>query len=166
MAAILYSPNIGVAGTVSRKGASHMQSYPVDSTKPLAAYGRAVKSQASDGAVVPLEDGDAISTVIGFLVRPFPASGAPLQNAGFDVQTPNPIMMQDVLRRGYMTVVLKGVARPSPRDPVYIRTSAPTATSALGDIEAAAGAGLVPLATAVFSGFADQKGNVEIEFNI
>ena len=166
MTAILFGPNIGVAGSVSRKGASHMQSYPVDSTKPLTSYGRAVKSQSSDGSVIPIEDGDAISTVIGFLVRPFPASGAPLQNAGFDVQTPNPIMMQDVLRRGYMTVVLKGVARPSPRDPVYIRTSLPTATSALGDVEAAAGAGLEPLPSAVFSGFADQKGNVEIEYNI
>ena len=113
-----------------------------------------------------MEDGDAISTVLGFLVRPFPASGAPLQSAGFDVQTPNSIIMQYLLLRVYITFFLKFFALTSPRDQVYIRTSLPTATSALGDVEAAAGAGLEPLPSAVFSGFADQKGNVEIEYNI
>ena len=166
MTAILFSPDLGVAGSVTRRGASHLQSYPVDSTKPLTAYGRAVKIQASDGSVVPLEDGDAATATIGFLVRPWPASGAPMQNDGYGVQTPNPVMNQDVLRRGYISVIHKGLVQPSPRGPVYVRTSAPTATSLIGDVEAAAGVGLELLPSAYFSGFADQKGNVEIEYNI
>lgn len=166
MTAILYHLDVGVPGSVTRKGASHLQSYPVDSTKPLTAYGRAVKIQASDGSVVPLEDGDAATAAIGFVVRPFPASGAPSQNAGYGVQTPNPIANQDVLRRGYISVLCKGVVTPSPRAPVYVRTSVPSAASAIGDVEASGGAGLEVLPSAFFSGFADQKGNAEIEFNI
>ncbi|QHI29019.1 hypothetical protein AhaeINNSZ174_05825 [Acinetobacter haemolyticus] len=159
--AFLYRMPSGIPGDVSRKSQSTIESHPVGAQ--FAAFGLFGKISTANGKFVPLEAADTADVIYGLFVRAYPTQSA--QNElGKAVPQPNGI--QDVLRRGYMTVKCNaGTAKKA--GTVYVRVSAGTEAKPVGGIEAAAdGANSIELENAFFMHDADAQGNVEISFNI
>ena len=148
MGAILNRMPAGFPGDVSRKTEATIEAGFMAATVP---YGAPVTLD-DDGKLAPLADGD---TVYGFMVRPYPTQMTAAEAGS----------IQDVMRRGYMTITLaQGTAVKGGQ--VYARHTA-DAGKAVGDIEAAADAGKnVAVPGCIFMGEADGSGNVEISFNL
>lgn len=148
MGAILNRMPTGFPGDVSRKADATIEAGLMAATVP---YGAPVTLD-DDGKLAPLADGDA---VYGFMVRPYPTQMTAAEAGS----------IQDVMRRGYMTITLaQGTAVKGGQ--VYARHTA-DAGKAVGDIEAAADAGKnVAVPGCIFMGEADGSGNVEISFNL
>lgn len=112
---------------------------------------------------VPLEAGDAATAIYGILVRPYPTTAS---QDGLGKSTPAKAGIGDVLRRGYMSVLLRS-GTSAKGGAVYIRVGAPAADKPVGGVEAAAdGTNTIILPNASFMGAADASGNVEISYNI
>lgn len=159
--AFLYRMPSGIPGDVSRKSQSTIESHPVGAQ--FAAFGLFGKIDETTGKFVPLAAADTAAVIYGLFVRAYPTQSA--QNElGKAVPQPNGI--QDVLRRGYMTVKCNaGNAKKA--GTVYVRVTAGTEAKPVGGIEAAAdGANSIVLPSAFFMHDADAQGNVEISFNI
>lgn len=159
--AFLYRMPSGVPGDVSRKSQSTIESHPIGAQ--FATFGLFGKLDTGSGNFVPLVATDTADKVYGLLVRAYPTQT--VQNQ-LGKATPLPNGIQDVLRRGYMTVKCNaGSAKTA--GTVYVRISAATETKPVGGIEAAAdGANNIVLSNVFFMHDADAQGNVEISFNI
>ncbi|MFL9476104.1 hypothetical protein ACKER9_09980 [Acinetobacter baumannii] len=159
--AFLYRMPSGIHGDVSRKSQSTIESHPVGSQFP--AFGLFGKIDTATGKFVLLAGADTAASIYGLLVRAYPTQSA--QNE-LGKATPQPNGIQDVLRRGYMTVKCNaGTAKKA--GTVYVRIAAGTEAKPVGGIEAAAdGANSIILPNAFFMHDADAQGNVEISFNI
>lgn len=117
----------GIAGEVTRLGASHLEPAVVGDT--AIPHGSPVK--LSDAALIAIEAGDAASLLYGFLARSFPTQGDPTTYVDGSA---SPGAVVDVLRRGYMSVPLaSGTAAKNGQ--VYVRVQT-DGEKALGDIEA------------------------------
>lgn len=139
----------GFPGDVSRKVEATIEAGLMADT---VAFGTPVKLGAQ-GKLAPLS---AVSdTVYGFLVRPYPTQNS----AGVSGS------IQDVMRRGFMTVKLaRGTVVKGGQ--VHVRVIAASG-KAVGDIEAAAdGSNTLSVPGCIFLGEADEGGNVEISFNL
>jgi hypothetical protein len=121
----------GIAGNVNRPEVATVESTILDQTYTPAAFGVPVKTVS--GKTRPVATGDAISVVKGFLVRPYPTSGNGTDGLG--TSAPNKALPADVLRRGYISALLKqGTAAKDA--PVYVRLVT-ASTKIAGDIEGA-----------------------------
>ena len=159
--AILYRMPAGIAGDVTRPSNSTIEPGVYDAAKPFPAYGMAGK--IVNEKFVPLETGDAATAVYGLLVRPYPTSSS---QDGLGAATPPVAGVNDVMRRGYMTVILRS-GTSAKGGQVYIRIGASTGDKPLGGFEAAEdGTDTIPLTNATFMGAADASGNVEISYKI
>lgn len=150
----------GIPGDISRKNSAVVEPQIADSDDLV--YGNPVKMD--DGKILPIESGDIAADVYGFLVRPYPtqASQDPL-----GVSTPPSDGIVDVLKSGYMTVLLHNTTPATKAGAVYVRVADAAAGKPIGGIEAAADGGdCVAIVGAYFMGPADADGNVEIAFNI
>lgn len=159
--AFLYRMPSGIPGDVSRKSQSTIESHPVGAQ--FAAFGLFGKIDGASGKFVPLVAADTAAVIYGLFVRAYPTQSA-LNELGKATPLPNGI--QDVLRRGYMTVKCNaGNAKKA--GTVYVRINAGTEAKPIGGIEAAAdGDNSIALPSAFFMHDADAQGNVEISFNI
>lgn len=138
----------GFPGDVSRKTEATVEAGLMGAT---VAFGAPVKMNGVN--LVALSD--ASDVVYGFVVRPYPTMGSAALSGS----------IQDVLRRGYMTVKLTQGASFKGRQ-VYVRYTA-EAGKAVGDIEAAAVEGkTLAVPGCLFMGEADGSGNVEISYNL
>lgn len=139
----------GFPGDVSRKAESTLEAGLMAAE---VAFGSPVKLDAA-GKLAPLAAADDV--VYGFIARPYPTQSQAAASGD----------IQDVLRRGYMTVKLaRGASAKGGH--VYARHTA-EAGKAVGDIEAAAVEGkTLAVAGCLFMGEADAGGNVEISFNL
>ena len=172
---ILYRAQFGVAGELSRNaGASSVEPQAYGATA-FGGYGIAVKMVS--GLLVPLAaSGDQI---YGFLVRPFPTTGA---NASDPIGTQVPpahgvgygLMAASVLVRGYMSVfVQEGAGSVAANGAVYVRY-ATSGSLLIGGIGGASiGSNNVAVTSAncygtgaFFTGPCDANGFAEIRFNI
>jgi hypothetical protein len=153
----------GIPGELSRRESATLEAERLGAED--IPFGAAVK--LADGLVAPIASGDAASAVYGFLVRPYPTMGI----AAGMTSEPGPGSapagsIQSVMRRGYMTVLLKGATAAAKNGAVYVRVTAASGKY-VGDIEAAADSGkTVAVTGCIFMGAADSGGNVEISFNI
>ena len=159
MPAYLERMPAGFAGSVSRYASATLEANFVGNT-PIA-FGQFVKIKT--GKVEALGAGDTAGSIYGLLVRSFPTQsisnefGTALAAAG---------TAQDILRRGYMTVTLKGAAAATKAGQVYVYITA-NAGKVAGDIVAVAdGSNTLAVPNCVFMGSADTNGNVEIAYNI
>lgn len=164
MVAYLYKMPSGGAGFVSRNApnATIEPKFLDNTAKP--AYGAPVK--LVNGKVTALAAGDAATVIYGLLARPYPtSSGTASLTSPFGPETP-PDQAAGVLKRGYMTVLLRsGTAAPG--GTVYVRVGAATSDKPLGGIEAAADStNTVVLPNAYFNGAVDSYGIVEIAYNL
>jgi len=159
---ILYRMPYGIPGDVTRREHSTIESQLFGATA-FSAYG--LPAKFSSGKIVPMGAGDAGTDLRGFLVRPYPITGA---NASDPLGTsvPPTAGAADLMKRGYMTVKCN-VGTPALDGTVYMRITANGGNTIIGGIEATAdGANTITLPTTKFAGPADANGNVEIAFNI
>lgn len=159
--AIMFRMPAGIPGDVTRPSNSTIEPAVLDSSKKFPDYGIAGKIVAEK--FVPIEAGDDAGAIYGMLVRPYPTT--PSQD-GLGVSTPPQAGIADVLRRGYMSVLLRAGTSAKGKA-VYVRVSNPGTGKPIGGIEALAdGTNTVAIANAQFMGAADASGNVEISYNI
>ncbi len=158
--AILKRMGQGYPGDISRKSEATVESGLCGADL---AYGAPVILK--NGKFAPVEEDT--EAIYGFLARPYPTQEG--QGVAGSIQ--------DVMRRGYMTVKLaSGTAAKG--GTVYVRITAATG-KAVGDIETTEAMGTVAdgegtkevaetiaLENCFFMGEADQGGNVEISFNL
>lgn len=154
----LYRMPSGIPGDVSRKSQSTIEAHPI--TGSFAAYGLFGKLD-TNGNFAPLGSSD--TAVYGLLVRAYPVQST--TNAQGPA-TPPTSGIQDVLRRGYMTVSCNaGTAKKN--GTVYVRVANAAAGKPIGGIEAVADiTNTIALTNAIFMHDADAAGNVEISYNI
>ena len=148
----------GIPGDVSRKEDAVIESNLVGAGE--VPYGAFVK--LSSGKLAPIAASDTAAVIYGLAVRPYPKQS---ENNKFGPTAAPAGGMCDVLRSGYMTVLLKqGTAVRGGQ--VYVRVTEDTEKK-VGDIEAAADTTkTVAVSGCMFMGPADADGNVEIAYNI
>lgn len=162
MTAYLLRMPSGIPGDVSRASQSTIETGFFNPSAPFSAYG--LPGKIVSGQFVPLQAGDTAAVIYGFLVRPYPTTGA---NASDPLGTSVPPTsgLCNILRRGYLTV--QNVAgTPALNGQVYSRVAAASSPTFIGDIEAAAVAGDTITVNATFMNAGDASGNVEIGYNI
>ena len=97
-------------------------------------------------------------------VRPFPTQSARIL---LGTSTPPTSGIVDVLKQGYMTVLLGGTQAAVRGGPVYIWTAASSGSHVRGQVEAAnPSSSGIQITNAYFMGPADASGNIEIAFNL
>jgi hypothetical protein len=155
----------GIPGDINRAQAATVEPQvitPVGTTGAPPAYGLGILIDAVTGNVRIPAAGDA--ALYGMLARPFPTGGS---QDGLGTSTPPTKGICDVLKRGYMTVLLSGATAPKKAGAVYCRIQNAGAGQFVGGFEAAAdGGNSILIAGAYFTGPADALGNVEVAFNI
>ncbi len=158
--AILNRMSSGTPGDISRRGVTTVDPCVTDPTNfPFPAYGLPGKLMAG-GVFRPFAAGDAGTLIAGFLVRPYPTQTANANGTGV-----NTGVIQDRMRRGWMTVDAQ-LGTPVIGNPVYVRNANPVAGQPIGGIEAGTTANNSVIPGCYFASTADVDGNVEIEFNI
>lgn len=150
----------GIAGAISRADSSTVEAIQNDSSFPVLAYGAPYK--VVSGKARSIASGDTASAVAGFIVRPFPVQS--VTNA-FGPAAPDTSGILDAMRRGYMSVVLKGAVPAAKNAPVFILVATRAGLN-IGDIVASAVASDAVAINAVFQGPADSTGITEISINI
>jgi hypothetical protein len=174
MVAYLYRMPSGVAGDVSRSDNMLLEQQQMTPNTfaggiwcPLA-YGVPMVIDNTAGNVGNVRIVKAADTAIyGLLVRPYPGNG-PGGIDGLGVAIPYAARGAscDIMRRGYMNVLLSGSTAAIKGQPVYIWTAAATGTHIVGGFESTNPSASGIAIGALFSGGADANGNVEISFNI
>lgn len=157
--AYLYRMPSGIPGDISRKAHSTVEAHILKGN--FGAFGIFGK-RTSDG-VVPLEPTDTAADIYGLIVRSYPTQSAV---NGMGAAAPQSGVINDVMRRGYMTVKCSaGNAKAAGK--VYVRIAAGTDLKPTGGIEAVEdGANTIELKNAMFMHDADAQNNVEISYNI
>lgn len=132
MVAFLYRMPGGIRGDISRRQSTTVESLLLNPSLPFSVYG--VFGKVVSGKFVPLVANDTAASIYGLFARPYPITGANASDPlGTDVPAINGIA--DVVRRGYMTVVLNaGTAVIDGQ--VYVRVANPSSGKPIGGIEA------------------------------
>ena len=172
MVAFQYRMPAGIPGNVGRIEAATIEAQIVNTTTPPTRFGDPVAlTTAGNGGVRPLTTGDVAADVYGFLMRPYPTQGSganvwpsdPLNNTAGYAGAPALFGICNILRRGYISVMLNGAAASVSGGQVYVRVAAAAAGKPIGGIEAAAdGVNTILLSNCEFRGAADALGNTEI----
>lgn len=157
--AILFRMNLGYHGQISRREFTTEPSL-LKRDKLPADYGVAVKYDGDN--IVPLEAADEASKIAGFFVRPFPTTS--YKDMSYIVAE-EMNFTGDILKRGYMTIHVADASAIKKGNAVYVRNANATADSPIGSVVVAA-TDAVELKNAYFTGAGDEKGNVEIAYNL
>lgn len=177
MVAFLTRMPAGIPGEVNRGWACVIEPIavtPSGTAGAPTAYGIPIVVDQTAGNVgnarmLAAGDQSATGTIVyGLLARPYPTqSGVWSPDPTIGAATPPPQGSVDVLRSGYMTVLLSGSTAAVKGNQVYIWVAAPSGTHILGGFESTnpSGSGFA-LPAAQFMGPADAAGNVEIVFNV
>lgn len=135
MVAYPYQMPSGIAGAVTRPEFSVIEAALLNQTTPPTSFGVAVKNVSA--TLEPIGAGDVEKSIIGVLVRPYPMSGNGTDGLG--VATPNKALPGNLLKKGYISVVVNNYASVPPvkQGPVYVRTANPSTGKVVGNFEAA-----------------------------
>lgn len=155
-------PN-GIPGDSTRPSQSTIESQVFNSSLAFPGYG--LPGKIASNKFVPIASGDAATAIYGFLVRPYPVTGANGSDP-LGTSVPPTTGVADVMRRGYINVK-NNAGTPAVNGPVYVRVAAAAAGKPIGGIEAASDStNTILISNCTFMGAADASGNVEIAFNI
>lgn len=125
----------GIPGAISRAGApTTLEPNIISTATPPTLYGVPVALNAN-GHVRQIQAGDSAAAVYGFLVRPYPTNSS---QQGVGAATPPTSGMCDVMKRGYMSVIVNGAAAAAKDAPAYVRVGNASSGKPLGGIEAGA----------------------------
>jgi hypothetical protein len=159
-------PNRGWANIIEPIGVT-----PQGTTGAPTAYGVPVIVDQTGGNVGnarTIATGDTNATVYGILVRPYPTQSPVWSpDPAIGAAVPPPVGAVDVMRSGYVSILLSGSSAAVKGMPVYIWKSAATGTHIQGGFESTDPTtdGFV-LVGAQFMGPADANGNTEIAYNV
>ncbi|MBF7687072.1 structural cement protein Gp24 [Acinetobacter rathckeae] len=153
----LYRMPSGIPGDVSRKSQSTIEAHRIGAQ--FASCGLFGIVDANGSFVPPTAD---TTKPYGILVRAYPFQG---QSVALGSSAPSANTINDVLVRGYMTV-MNNVGTAKKGGQVYVRVANATDTKPLGGIEAVATDKETIAVDAHFMCDADASGNVEIAYNI
>jgi len=168
-ATIPFLMQAGFQGDVNRSHPCTIEPALADPTYPPTFYGQAVVADAAapNGVRVP-QAGDAAAAIYGVTVRPFPiqpTTGSLTQ--AFGSGTPPANVAVDVLRSGYIIVLLQGAAAAAKGTAVKVCTVAGAGYVVGGfSVDAVAGTEVTLDGKSSFNGPADVNGLVELAFNI
>lgn len=176
MTAFQFRMAAGIAGDLNRAATGMTVEAqvvtPAGTAGAPTAYGVPMVVDATGGNVGNmrvLAAGDtSLTAVYGMLVRPFPTQSPNWPNDPLGTSTPPASGIVDILKRGYMTVLLSGATAAAKGGTVYVYIGA-SATNhpVIGGIEAATSSNAIALpAGCYFMGPADSGGITEIAFNI
>ncbi|AIT19831.1 putative bacteriophage protein [Burkholderia thailandensis E254] len=160
-----YRMPAGFAGDLQRAEVATIETQLIDPAAPPTAFGVPVKMV--NGKIQPINNAaDTADTVYGVNLRAYPIQGNGTDPLG--TSTPPTSGPTDILKRGYVDVVLGGTAPATKNGTVYVRVAAAAAGKPLGGFEAAAdGTNTVAMpANWYFTGPADSYGIAEIAVNI
>ena len=159
-----YRMPAGIPGTLNRTSTATVEAALLDATNYPTVYGVPVAVDATTKNIRKIGAGDASANVFGFYVRPYVTNNS---QDGLGASTPPVSGICNVMKRGYMSVQLGGVAAAAKGGTVYVRIAAAASGKPLGGVEAAADStNTFVLAGAYFTGPADASGNCEIAFNL
>jgi hypothetical protein len=148
--------NAGIPGDISRKEGSIVEVAEYDATNPPAAFGVPLVLDGTSHNVRHILASDQLPTSIyGFLVRPFPLSNANTSD-GLGTSTPNTNQLADVMKKGYLSVLLQNTTAAVKGGQVYVRAAATSGSLLQGGLEAAASA------TATATAHSGNTGNATI----
>lgn len=147
----------GIPGDINRSWASIVETQIQGSVSAPTTYGVGVLIDATTGNVRLPQAGD--TTLYGVLARPFPTNSG---TSGIGTSTPPTSGPVDVLKQGYMSVVLQNTTAAKKADAVYVCIQSPPAGGQIGGFEAASNGNNVLVGNAYFMGPADTNGNTEI----
>lgn len=160
----------GIPGATNR--AEHLT---IEAGLPLvgfmpAGYGLPLAIDPPTGRYRAFVGTDTAASFAGMLVRPYPSGslGNTTDGLGNIVSFGNYAGVINVMKRGYMTVLLGGAAAAPKGGTVFIRIAAPSAGKPIGGLEAAAdGVNTIALPPqSYWMGPADAQGNAEAGINI
>lgn len=166
MSTITFRMPFGVQGDVSRPSQATVESQALGATA-FPQYG--LPAKVSTGKVIPIAAQNDV--VYGFLLRPFPTTGA---NASDPLGTSAPPStgIASLLRRGYFTALVQlGAASCALGSAVYLRYQNPSGNQIVAGVEGASTGNTYQLTatsggTAYFCGPADGNNLAEVAFNI
>lgn len=161
----------GIPGNLSRGAPdSTVRQEVILTSAPPTGYGQPLVMDAATSKVRAVTSTDAGASIYGFLVRPWPGQSMAGVNDPIGVSTPPVAGIVNILKRGYISVMVNGAIAPVKEAPVYVRVAGAVAGKPVGGVEGgvdpttAANTVLIP--GAFFTGAADASGNCEVEFNI
>lgn len=167
MVALTFRMPAGIPGDVNRAQHHTVEAQvitPFGTTGHPTAFGIPVAIDATSHQVRALAASDTAAAVYGLLVRPFPSVSS---QDPVGTSTPTASGACDVLRRGYMSVLLSGGVAAVKGAPVYVWNNTATGAHIQGGFEASSPAASNGFAiNAVFMGPADASNITEIEYNI
>jgi hypothetical protein len=164
----------GIPGAVNRGWASTIEPAavtPQGTAGAPTAYGIPLvidQTAGNVGNMRAVAAGDTSVLVYGLLCRPFPTQESVWSpDPAIGASHPPPVGAIDVLRSGYITVLLSGSTASVKGGQVYVWSAAPSGTHITGGYESTdpAGSGFA-LGNTQFMGPADASGNVEISFRV
>lgn len=125
----------GFAGDLQRAEIATIETQQINSAAPPTSFGVAVKLVG--GLVTPINSAsDTSANVYGVNLRPYPIQGNGTDPLG--TSTPPTSGITDILRRGYVDVVLNGTTAAAKDGTVYVRVANVSGGKPLGGFEAAA----------------------------
>ena len=168
MVAFTYRMPSGIPGATNR--AEHLTVEPgllLAGFLP-AGYGVPVAVDPATGKYRAVGAADTAPMVVGMLARPYPSGSLGVATDILGNAQPAANSIVNIMRRGYMTVLLGGVTAAAKNGTVYVRIAVASAGKPLGGLEAAAdGINTIALDNKTYwMGPADAQGNAEIAFNI
>lgn len=129
-----YRMPAGFAGDLQRAEAAVIEPQIIDPAAPPLSFGVPVKLVA--GKIQPINSAsDGVNSVYGVNLRPYPIQGNGTDPLG--TSTPPASGVTDILKRGYVSVVLGGTTAAAKDGRVYVRTANPSSGKPLGGFEAA-----------------------------
>lgn len=163
----------GIPGEINRGWAAIVEPAaitPAGTVGAPTAYGIPLvvdQTAGNVGNVRAVAAGDAAGVIYGLLARPFPTQSPIWGSDPIGQAVPPTQGSCDVLRMGYMTVLLSGSTAAVKGNQVYIWTAAASGSHITGGFESSnpGGSGIL-LTGGLFMGPADANGNVEICFNV
>jgi hypothetical protein len=162
MGAFQYSMPAGIPGAVNRVGASPtVVAETIDAALPPTQYGTAVMMDAATGTIRVPTTGD--TAFYGMLVRPYPTNAS---QDGLGVNTPPASGICNIMKSGFMTVLLRGATAAVKNGAVNVWLAAAAGGQIPGGITAVSSGSTAALPGAYFVGPADANGMTEIGFNI
>lgn len=158
--------NAGIPGTVNRIVPAVIEAEIIDPTNVPATYGVPVAIDATSKKARGIIGADVAASIYGMLVKPYPSQENTTTPA-FGTATPVGNALGDVLKSGYISVLLRGATASAKNGTVYVRIATPGTNKVIGGVEAASdSANTIIMANAYFTGPADANGNTEIAFNL
>jgi hypothetical protein len=154
----------GFPGMINRRDQATIQPEILDPTNGPTAYGVFVKM--TSGKILALAGGEDHTAIVGLIARPYPVQETSTPGGALGASpAPNLALPGDIMKRGYMTILLSfGTAAKGAAVYVSVNNAGGNAVGAIGDNSDSSHC--VAVDNCYFMGAADANGYVEISYNI